>query len=178
MIVATLVFLRFHAGLAGHNAVPQVNKRLGIDDPGGNAMSDILDRIAVTGNAIVLLIGRVLLAGMFLRSGFGKLTNLDGTTTYMANHHLPAPFVFAVLAGLVEFFGSALVLLGFKTRYAALLMALFTLVAAFIGHPFWSVAPPDYANQLSHFLKDITIIGGFLVLFVAGPGALSIDRPK
>lgn len=141
-------------------------------------MFDMLDRVAVAGNAVILLIGRILLSGIFLRSGFGKLTNLDATATSMASRHLVAPFFFAVLAGLVEFFGSALVLLGFKTRYAALLMALFTLCAAFIGHPFWSVAPADYTNQLNHFLKDITIIGGFLVLFVAGPGALSIDRPK
>jgi putative oxidoreductase len=140
-------------------------------------MSDMLDRAAVAGNSIVLLIGRILLAGIFLHAGFDKLTHLDGTTTYMANHHLPAPFFFAVLAGLVEVFGSLCVLIGFKTRYAALLMALFTLVAAFIGHPFWSMVPPD-VNQMNHFLKDITIVGGFLVLFAAGPGALSVDRPK
>jgi putative oxidoreductase len=140
-------------------------------------MSDVLDRAAVAGSGIVLLIGRILLSAMFVHSGFGKLTNLQGTANYMANHHLPAPFYFAVLAALVEFFGSLCVLVGFKTRYAALLMALFTLVAAFIGHPFWSIAPPDL-NQVNHFLKDITIVGGFLVLFVAGPGALSLDRPK
>ena len=50
--------------------------------------------------------------------------------------------------------------------------------AAFIGHRFWTVAPDQYANQLAHFWKDITIVGAFLVLFVAGPGALSVDRPK
>jgi putative oxidoreductase len=140
-------------------------------------MSDILDRAAVAGNGVILLIGRVLMSLIFLRGGFNKLTNLDGTTKYMADHHLPAAFYFAVLAGLVEFFGSLFVLLGFKTRYAALLMALFTLTAAFIGHPFWALPADQVTNQMLHFWKDITILGGFLILFVAGPGALSIDRP-
>jgi putative oxidoreductase len=140
-------------------------------------MSDILDRVAVAGNSVILLIGRLLMSAIFLQAGFRKLTNLDNTTKYMADHHLPAAFYFAVLAGLVEFFGSLFVLLGFKTRYAALLMALFTLAAAFIGHPFWALPADQVANQTIHFWKDITIIGGFLILFVAGPGALSIDRP-
>jgi putative oxidoreductase len=141
-------------------------------------MSDILDRAALAGSSVVLLIGRVLMSVIFLRAGFSKLTGLEGTSAYMTSHGLPAPYFFAVLAGLVEFFGSLFVLLGFKTRYAALLMALFTLTAAFIGHPFWSLPPDQYANQLAHFMKDITILGGFLILLVAGPGALSIDRPK
>ena len=141
-------------------------------------MSDMLDRVTVAGSGIVLLIARLLLSGMFVRSGFNKLTHLDATSTYMGNHGLPAPFFFAVLAALVEFFGALAVLVGFKTRYAALLMALFTVVAAFIGHPYWTVASADYTNQLNHFLKDITIAGGFLALFVAGAGALSFDRPK
>jgi putative oxidoreductase len=140
-------------------------------------MSDVLDRMAVAGRSAILLISRVLMSIIFLRGGFTKLTNLDNTTKYMADHHLPAAFYFALLAGLVEFFGSLFVLLGFKTRHAALLMALFTLTAAFIGHPFWTLPADQVRNQMIHFWKDITIIGGFLVLFVAGPGRLSIDHP-
>jgi putative oxidoreductase len=141
-------------------------------------MSDMLDRTAVSANAIVLLLARVLIAYIFIRGGFGKLTNLSGTSAYMASHHLPAPYFFAVLAGAVEFFGSLLVLVGFKTRWAALVMALFTLTASFIGHPFWSVPAAEYMGQLTHFNKNLAIIGGFLALFAAGPGAISIDRPK
>jgi putative oxidoreductase len=140
-------------------------------------MSDVLDRAAFAANGIILLLARVLLAGIFVRGGFMKLTNLSGTTTYMTNHGLPAGFYFAVLAGVVELFGGLFVLIGFKTRYAALLMALFTLVAAFIGHPFWTFPADQYANQFGHFAKNLTIIGGFLALFIAGPGALSVDRP-
>ena len=140
-------------------------------------MSDILDRAADAGSSVILLIGRILLSVMFLRSGFDKFIDLDGTAAYMAAHHVPAPFYFAVLAGVAELFGALLVLLGFKTRYAALLMALFVAAAARVGHPFWSVPADQYANQYAHFMEEVTIVGGFLVLFVAGPGTLSIDRP-
>ena len=149
-----------------------------VDQAAGNPMGGILDRAAVAGSSVILLIARILIAIIFLRAGFNKLTGLEATAKYMADHHLPAPFFFALLAGLVEFFGALCVLLGFKTRYAALLMALFALIAAFIGHPFWSVPAAEVRNQTAHFWKDITILGGFLVLFVSGPGALSIDRPK
>jgi putative oxidoreductase len=151
---------------------------MAVDQAAGRPTSDVLDRIAISASGVILLLARILIAIIFLMGGFRKLTHLDDTAKYMADHHLPAAFFFAVLAGLVEFFGSLFVLLGFKSRYAALLMALFTLVAAFIGHPFWSVPAEEVRNQTIHFWKDITILGGFLVLFVSGPGALSIDRPK
>jgi putative oxidoreductase len=150
---------------------------MSIDQTAGKPMAGILDRIAVSGSSVILLIARLSMSYIFLTAGYRKLTTLEATTKYMADHHLPAPFYFAVLAGLVEFFGSLFILLGFKTRYASLLMALFALTAAFIGHPYWSLTE-DVRNQTAHFWKDITILGGFLVLFVAGPGALSIDRPK
>ena len=54
--------------------------------------------------------------------------------------------------------------------------AAFTLIAAFIGHRYWSVPADQYANQMAHFMKDIAIVGGFLALFAAGAGAISIDR--
>jgi putative oxidoreductase len=57
-----------------------------------------------------------------------------------------------------------------------LLLAAFTIVAAFLGHQFWAAAPDQYQNQFTHFLKDITIIGGLLYVFVRGAGPISIDR--
>jgi putative oxidoreductase len=140
-------------------------------------MSDMLDRTAVSANAIVLLIARILLSAIFLISGFNKLTHLGTTSTNFADrYHLPAAFALAVVAGLVELLGGLLVLVGFKTRWASLLLAAFTLIAAFIGHRYWSVPADQYANQMAHFMKDIAIVGGFLALFAAGAGAISIDR--
>ena len=82
----------------------------------------------------------------------------------------------AVIATCVEFFGSVVIVLGFKTRYAALLMAVFTAIAALIAHRFWQVPGPAHQDQYYHFMKNITIIGGYLCLFASGPGAIAIDR--
>jgi putative oxidoreductase len=129
------------------------------------------------GNDVVLLLGRVLMAAIFLNSGFHKLMGLEGFAGYLAGHGLPAgAYPIAVLAACVEFFGALCVLIGFGTRYAALLLAAFTLVAALIAHRFWEVDPAQYTNQMNHFMKNITIVGGFLVLYVMGAGRFSVDR--
>jgi DoxX-like protein len=97
------------------------SRREPLDGRKGNAMSDMLDRTAVSANAIVLLIARILLSAIFLISGFNKLTHLGATSTNFADrYHLPAAFALAVVAGLVELFGGLLVLVGLKTRWASL----------------------------------------------------------
>ena len=130
------------------------------------------------GSDAVLLLGRVLMAAIFLNGGFHKLMGLDGFAGYLAGHGIPfGAYPVAVLAACVELFGALCVLLGLGTRYAALLLALFTAVAALIAHRFWEI--PDAAqhmNQMNHFMKNVTIVGGFLVLYATGPGRLSIDR--
>ena len=132
------------------------------------------------GEAVALLIGRVLLAAMFLPEGFRKLTGLAAFAGYLTRHGVSAgAHPLAVLAGVVELLGSLAVLLGFQTRCAALVMAAFTLVAAFIGHRFWNVIDPaQHANHKIHFMKDLAIVGGFLALYVAGAGRWSMDRRR
>jgi len=132
----------------------------------------------VVGGDVVLLLGRVLMAAIFLNSGFHKLMGLDGFAGYLAGHGLAVgAYPVAALAACIEFFGSLCVLLGLGTRYAAALLAAFTLVAALIAHRFWEISDPAmYVNQMNHFMKNVTIIGGFLVLYAMGPGRLSIDR--
>ncbi len=127
---------------------------------------------------VVLLLGRVLIAAIYLNGGYHKLIALDGFAGYLGSHGVAVgAYPIAVLAACVEFFGALCVLLGLGTRYAALLMALFTVVAALIGHRFWEISDPAmYANQMNHFMKNVTIVGGFLVLYAVGPGRLSIDR--
>ena len=132
----------------------------------------------VVGSDVVLLLGRVLMAAIFLNSGFHKLTGLDGFAGYLAGHGLEVgAYPVAVLAACIEFFGALCVLIGLGTRYAAVLLALFTLVAALIAHRFWEISDPAmYVNQMNHFMKNMTIVGGFLVLYAMGPGRLSVDR--
>ena len=130
------------------------------------------------GSDAALLVGRVLLAAIYLYGGYQKLMGLDGFAGYLASEGLAVgAYPIALLAACTEFFGSLCVLVGFGTRYVALLMALFTVVAALIGHRFWEVSDPAmYVDQMNHFMKNVAIAGGFLILYAAGPGRWSIDR--
>ena len=139
------------------------------------------DRVNAAGADAALLIGRVALAAIFLYSGYGKLTNPAGFSAYLVNHGFPGgiSYPLALHAGLTEALGGLAILTGFCTRYAALLLALFTLIAALIGHRFWEVADAaQRGNQLIHFWKNIAMVGGFLALYAAGAGAFSIDARR
>lgn len=121
----------------------------------------------------LVLLGRILIAVIFIFSGFGKLTNIGGTAGYIDSLGLPVPIVTAWIAALLELLGGLAVLLGFQTRLAALLLAAFTIAAAFIAHF-------DFADQMQliQFLKNLAISGGLLVLTAYGAGALSVDARR
>jgi putative oxidoreductase len=125
---------------------------------------------------LVLLLGRLLIAAIFVPSGFGKLTHIAGFAHVLARSGVPAPHTLAIVGACVEFFGSLAVVFGFLTRYAALLMAAFTLVAALISHRFWAASGAAEAAQYTQFMKNMAIVGGFLFLFVTGPGRFSLGR--
>ena len=121
------------------------------------------------------LLGRLLLAALFLPAGIAKLTGFAGTVGYIASVGLPMPAVGATIALLVEILGSAALIAGYGTRTAALVIAAFTLGASYFFHPFWAV-PADQAMVVSLlFYKNIGVIGGLLVLAAFGPGAWSIE---
>jgi putative oxidoreductase len=124
------------------------------------------------------LIGRILIVALFLPAGLSKLAGFEGTLGYFASLGIPAP-TFALAATIViEIVGGIALLVGFKTRLAAIILAIFTLAAAVIGHAFWA-APADAAfiAQLL-FFKNIAVMGGLLVLASAGAGSFSIDGRK
>jgi putative oxidoreductase len=116
------------------------------------------------------------MAAIFLPSGFGKLTHLAGFEHMLAAKGLPAPGLLAVIGAASEFSGSVLIALGLFTRWAALLMAVFTVIAALISHDFWIAAEAARRLQYLQFMKNMAIVGGFLILLVGGPGRVSIDR--
>ena len=121
------------------------------------------------------LIGRLLIAVIFVLSGFNKIGGFEGTVGYIASKGLPLPQLGAILAILVELGGGILLIVGWKTRWAAAVMMLFTVVAAVIFHNYWA-APPEMAqNQMIHFLKNISMAGGLLYVVVFGSGALAMD---
>ena len=121
------------------------------------------------------LIGRLLIAVIFVLSGFNKIGGFEGTVGYIASKGLPLPQLGAILAIVVELGGGILLIVGWKTRLAAAVMMIFTVVAAVIFHNYWA-APPEMAqNQMIHFLKNISMAGGLLYVVVFGSGALAMD---
>jgi putative oxidoreductase len=122
-----------------------------------------------------LLIARVLLALIFIVSGFGKITGFSGTAGYMASKGMPMAEVLLVPAITIELGGGLLLAAGYKTRWAALAIFLFLIPATLIFHAFWSVAPEQATTQTIQFQKNLAIMGGMLYVFFWGPGRLSVD---
>ena len=114
--------------------------------------------------------GRILLAIIFLFSGFQKLTGFGDTVGYMAQEGLPLPFLAALVAVIVECVGGILLVVGWQTRLVGLVMAGWTIATALVAHT--NFADPD---QMIHFLKNVAIAGGFLQLVAFGGGAWSLD---
>jgi putative oxidoreductase len=129
-------------------------------------------------NNALTLVGRLLLALLFLPAGFGKLTGFAGAAGYIASKGLPLPEVGAAIAIVAELGGSVALILGFGTRWAAAALSLFTLAATVFFHNFWAMpADQAYVNQLM-FFKNIAVIGGLLVLMAHGAGAFSLDAKR
>ncbi len=131
-----------------------------------------------TYQSILNLVGRLLIVALFLPAGLGKIAGFEGTLGYFASLGIPAP-VFALVATIViEVLGGIALIVGFQTRIVAVIMAIFTLIAAVTGHAFWA-APADavFIAQLL-FFKNIAVMGGLLVLASAGAGSFSIDGRK
>jgi putative oxidoreductase len=125
---------------------------------------------------LAALAGRILLAVIFIISGFGKITGYDGTAGYMAAKGLPMIAVLLPLTILTELGGGIALAAGFKARWVALLLAGFTLLAAIIFHDFWAAEAAQKMTQQINFLKNVAITGGMLMVFAFGPGRYSVDK--
>jgi putative oxidoreductase len=121
------------------------------------------------------LIGRVLLAWLFVPAGWGKIAGFAGTVGYATSAGLPMPQVGVAIGLVIELIGGIMILVGFKTRWAALALALFTIVAAFFFHNYWAMPEAQQAMQKINFDKNVAITGGLLLLAAFGPGRLSVD---
>ena len=121
------------------------------------------------------LVGRLMIAAIFVVSGFGKITGFDGTVGYIAAKGLPLPQLAAIAAIVVELGGGILLIVGWKTRWAAAAMCIFTVVAGLIFHNFWAVPADQAQNQMIHFMKNICMAGGLLYVVVFGSGPLAVD---
>jgi putative oxidoreductase len=121
------------------------------------------------------LAGRILLATIFILSGLTKFTDWQGTSQYMAAHGIPLIPVLLPLAAIVEIAGGLAIVLGAKSRTAAMLLFLYMIPTTLIFHHFWSFQGQEYVNQMHHFLKNLAIMGGLALIVGLGPGGMSVD---
>jgi putative oxidoreductase len=122
------------------------------------------------------LTGRILIALIFVLSGFGKVTGFEGTVGYIAGKGLPLPQLFAIGAIIIELGGGLMLVFGWRARWAAAALLVFTAFAALIFHNFWAVPPDQAQNQMIHFMKNISMMGGLLYVLVHGSGPLSLSK--
>jgi putative oxidoreductase len=126
-------------------------------------------------NDQLILAARLLLATLFLIFGWRKLMDFSGTVSQMVQLGVPTPVLAAAVALFVELPVAFAVAVGAFTRPAALLMALYTLGTALIGHRYWTITGAGYVDSMDSFYKNLSIMGGFLLLYIAGAGKYSID---
>lgn len=127
------------------------------------------------------LLGRSLLALIFIFAGFHKLTGFEGTAGYMASHGLPLPQVLLVATIVIELIGGLMILLGWQARLAAAAIFLFLIPTTLVFHAFWSVNPADamlLQNQMNHFMKNVAIMGGMLYVAAYGSGPYSLQKSR
>ena len=113
---------------------------------------------------------------ILFRSRHKAVTNVAGSIGYFTSLKVPAPLLFTWLALVTELLLSAGLILGIGTRYCAILAFVFVLVATALGHRYWEYPAAQQVGQYINFLKNISIVGGALAIFVAGGGRFSLDR--
>ena len=144
--------------------------------PSSAGILSLSDGLAHSARDLILLLGRVSLGWIFMESGWRKLQDIAGFAATMPRRGLP--IYMGYIAPPVEFIGGLMVLGGIATRYAALMLLAFTIVASVSSHAFWSYPANDMANRnlhYTHFWKNMSIKGGLILLFVTAAGKFSID---
>ncbi len=128
--------------------------------------------------APVVFLARLLLALMFVLSGFTKFAGLAGTAGYIASKGLPMPQLLAFGAAALEVVAGLALVAGFQARLAALALAVFTFLASILFHNFWAVPAEQQMVQQLFFLKNMAVIGGLLLVWAFGAGPASLDARR
>lgn len=135
------------------------------------------DRFAATSADVLIMIARIMLAWVFLAVAYGAITNFAGSLGYFTSLKVSSPELFTWLALFIELVISASLILGIGTRYGAVLAFVFVIVATALAHRYWEYpAGAQQIGQYNNFLKNISIMGGALAIFVTGGGRFSMDR--
>jgi putative oxidoreductase len=123
----------------------------------------------------VILAARLLLVALFLIFGWRKLMDYPGTVSRMVQDGAPFPVVATYAAIFMELPVAFAVAVGAFTRPSAVLLALYTLGSALIAHRYWTVTSPNKVDSMESFYKNLSIMGGFLLLYITGAGKYSVD---
>ncbi len=122
------------------------------------------------------LAGRILIALIFLKSGYEKIVGFSAVAGFMAAKGMPFAEVLLVGSIVFEIAGGLMVLLGWHARWGALLLAAFIVPATLIFHNFWAVDPAQMTNQVNHFMKNVSMLGALVFIIGMGPGPLSLRK--
>ncbi len=133
------------------------------------------DNFAASSADVLQLLGRILMSYLFLSDGWGKLFNVIGTTAYFTGLGVPSPSVMAYLVGSLEVAVGVALIFGIATRYAAIVVFIFVLVATAIAHRYWTYPAEAQRAQFVQFAKNLAIMSGSLFVLVVGAGRFSID---
>lgn len=134
--------------------------------------------MTITQHNLASLVGRALIALLFVPAGFMKIGGFAGTVGYIASKGIPLPEVCAAIAIAAELGLGLLILIGWQARWAALGLAIFTFVITFIFHNFWAVPEAQKMMQQQAFFKNIAVVGGLLLITAFGAGGWSLDAKQ
>jgi putative oxidoreductase len=125
---------------------------------------------------LVYALGRVALVALFFWSAAGKLMAPASLNAALSAKGVPMPMLVTYAGAVVEIVCAILILIGWKTRYAALGLILFTIAATYVSHDFWAMTGQARIANQAHFFKNLSIIGGLMLLMAAGAGRYSVER--
>lgn len=124
------------------------------------------------------LMGRMLLAHVFIVAAILKLSNFSGTAAFMSSVGVPAAPLLLAASLPIELAGGLMIVVGWKARWAAAALAVWLVVVTPLFHAFWGLEPARMADQLNHFMKNASILGGLLLVVAKGAGSLSVDERR
>jgi len=134
------------------------------------------DNLAIRTGDAWAFIGRVLLGSLFLMNVWPRLTNgVGGFVRYLTSLGVPAPEFFAWLSTAIELLAGIALVVGVATRYSALLLLLYVIVATVIAHRYWEYPAAGQAAQYNNLIKNLAVMGGLVLVYVTGAGRFSID---
>jgi putative oxidoreductase len=134
------------------------------------------DSMAAANADLLLLAGRIMIGWLFFKAGWDKLWNMGGFAGYLTNLGVPAPGLMAWPAMGAEILIGLGLILGIATRYLALACFAYLIIATGLAHRWWEYPIEQQGNQFNHFQKNLAIMGGALLVFVAGAGRYAAER--